>query len=86
MEVVEVWGEAESLDRSLDVGLDVRGRVGDASVAENVKSALGGDCRWCVLVRPIYASGDLSVGIRKTLSLTLCFLMKSPKSFSLTPC
>lgn len=45
MEVVEVRCEAEPLDCSLDISLDVRRRVGDASVAENVKSALGGDCR-----------------------------------------
>lgn len=46
MEVVEVWGESKSLDSSLDVSLDVSCRVGNASVAKNVKSTLGGDCRW----------------------------------------
>lgn len=40
MEVVKVRGEAESLDCSLDVSLDVRCRVGDASISKNVKPAL----------------------------------------------
>lgn len=39
MKVVKVRGEAESLDCSLDVSLDVRCRVGDASIAKNVKPA-----------------------------------------------
>lgn len=36
--------------------------------------------------KALYASGDPGIYVRKTLSLTLCFLIKSPKSFSLTPC
>lgn len=40
MEVVKVRGETESLDCSLDVSLDVRCRVGDTSIAKNVKPAL----------------------------------------------
>lgn len=51
MEVVEVGGEAKSLDGSLDISLDVRRRVGDASVAKNVESALGGDFRSLALAK-----------------------------------
>lgn len=45
MEVVEVWSETQSLDRSLDVGLDMRRRVGDTSIAKDIESALRGDCK-----------------------------------------
>ena len=86
MEIVEVRGKSKSFDSSLDVLLNVRGRVGDTSIAtEDSDTAFRGNC-W----RRKSLENDVQVVSRiynllKTLSRTLCFLMKSPSSFSLTP-
>lgn len=88
VEVVEVRREPESLNRSVDVRLNVRAAVRHAAGAEAVEATLGGD----------YLRGQLSAPLRiipvkgaflslllKSLSRTLCFLIKSPSNFSLTP-
>lgn len=81
VQVVQVWREAESLDAPIDVGLDVRGFVCDSTVFENSYTALGCDFRY---QQSAYAIMILRA-IRKILSRQLCFLMKSPKIFSLRP-
>lgn len=80
VKIVQVGGKAKTLDGALDVGLDVGRRVGDAAVAKDVKSALGSDCFLLGMVIEV-----MIYDLLKTLSRTLCFLTKSPRSFSLTP-
>jgi hypothetical protein len=83
VEIIEIWRKAQTLDRAFDVRLDVLGGVGDGAVFESGETAFGGD----------YEGDQLEslfeivayVYVRKILSRTLCFLMKSPRSFSLTP-
>ena len=43
MEIVEVWRETQTLDRAVDVRLDVLGRIGDSAVFESGEAALGCD-------------------------------------------
>ena len=43
VEIVEVWREAQTLDRAVDVRLDVLGRIGDSAVFESGETALGCD-------------------------------------------
>ncbi len=46
MEIIKIWGEAESLSRSFEVFSDVRRRVCDTPrTIEDLKSALGGNFR-----------------------------------------
>lgn len=47
MEVVKIWREAQTLDRAIDVRLDVFGRVGDGSVFEGGETAFGCDYVGC---------------------------------------
>ena len=85
VEVVEVWGEPEAFDRSLNIGSDVLGRVGDAhAFSECWDTALGGNCAM-YRINDCPQSSKYSPHLLKILSRTLYFLMKSPKSFSLTP-
>ena len=80
MKIIQIGGKAKTLDGALNVGLDVGRRVGDAAVAKDVKPALGSDCFLLgIAIKMIIYS------LLKTLSRTLCFLTKSPRSFSLTP-
>jgi hypothetical protein len=44
VQIIEVRGEAESLDAAFDVLVDVSSRVGDASTSsENIETTLGSD-------------------------------------------
>lgn len=47
MEVVEVRYEPQSLNRALNVRPDMGRRVGNISVAKDIKATLGGDCDDC---------------------------------------
>lgn len=82
MEVVQVWGEAESFNGSLDVFLDVGCFVRNAAFAEAIEATFGGDLSY---VSESWTKYQDTWHTPKTLSRTLCFLMNSPKSFSLTP-
>lgn len=44
MQIVQIWGEAQSFNSTLDVLLDVGGGVGDAAISENIEAAFRGDC------------------------------------------
>lgn len=41
MEIVEVRSETESLNSSVNVLLDMRGRIGHCSIAEDIESTFG---------------------------------------------
>lgn len=41
MEVVQIRGEAKALDRAVNVLLDVRGGVGETTLAKDIKATLG---------------------------------------------
>jgi hypothetical protein len=85
MKIVEIGCEPKAFDRAFDVGFDVLGGVGDGhAIFEHRETALGGNWSYSHFSK----SSGLRNGIphvRKILSRTLCFLMKSPRSFSLTP-
>lgn len=44
VEVVQIRSEAQSLNCSLNVRLDVRGRVGHGTIFKGCETTLGGDC------------------------------------------
>jgi hypothetical protein len=43
VKIVQIRSKAQPLNRTIDVFLDMFGRVGDTSFFENCKAALGGD-------------------------------------------
>lgn len=82
MKVVEIGSKAESLNRSFDIFLNMSGGIGNAAVPKGVESAFRGNCRsWSVE----YFFLSFLSNVLKILSRRLCFLIKSPRSFSFTP-
>lgn len=84
MQVVKIRSETESLDRAIDVRLDMALFVGYSTVFEAGHAALGRNyiASTCQLLAKTISCRKYA---RKILSRTLCFLMKSPRSFSFTP-
>lgn len=88
MQIVKVGREAKTLNGALNVLLYVRRGVGDRAVSENIEPAFRSDYRVeSVSVQRESRREKETQGpnILKILSRTLCFRMKSPRSFSLTP-
>lgn len=85
MEIVKVGSKAEPLNGTLNVLIDMGRRVRDgAGGGKDIESTLG--CNWATWSAPPSSIDEGRCEYSpKTLSRTLCFLMKSPSSFSLAP-
>lgn len=86
MQVVQIRRKSETFNGTLDVLLDMRGGIVDLMIIpvtpEDVETTFRGDYP-SLSQRPSY--GKKYDNSPKTLSRTLCFRMKSPRSFSFTP-
>jgi len=82
MEVIQIRRESQSFDRALNVVVNVCGRIVDFSVFENSNATFR--CNFESSAESVYRDYR-KADSRKILLRTLCFRMKSPRTFSFTP-
>jgi hypothetical protein len=86
MKIIEIRGETQSLYSAVNVRFDVRSGIGKPPIAfEDFKPTFRGNCQDSRMVSIRSPRGKKGQHLLNNFSRTLCFLMKSPNSFSLTP-